>query len=77
MRRPLNGVPQGDPEYTRDVYRERHLGLLIRGEFVDVLGLLAIRCERHGDRLTPLTMCIAETPVVTTVFRNRPESGEE
>ena len=61
---------QGPPEYTRYVSGtlrrspEMHLGLNIVGQYVPHLGLLAIRCERKGDTVTPISVAIAETTVI-------------
>lgn len=50
---------QGTPELVRDCRRERHLGLCVRGEYVRHLGILAVRCERYGDDLYPISLAIA------------------
>lgn len=58
----------GEVELTRDVHvngrAERQIGMLCVTQYRrDVaLGLIAIRCERHGDQLIPLTCAIPETP---------------
>ena len=64
MRR-LRTVPT--VELVRDTYTERQFGLLVRGQAVKapVLGLIAIRCKRHGERVEPLTLSIPDTPPVT------------
>jgi hypothetical protein len=49
---------------TRDtrVYgqAERHLAMPVIGTFGGALGLVAIRCAKHGERLIPLTSAIPE-----------------
>lgn len=56
---------QGKPEWLRDSRHERHLGLLVRGQYVGTLGMLMIRCERHQDWLLPVGMSIANgSPVL-------------
>lgn len=52
-------IEQGKPELVRDCRRERHLGLNIKGQYVHSLGILAVRCERYGDDLFPISMAIA------------------
>ena len=54
-------------ELLRDTATERQFGLVVRGQAVykpPVLGLIAIRCARHGEHVVPLTLSIPETPVV-------------
>lgn len=58
-------VPQGDPELVRDLHQERQLALHVLGTHGVSLGLIALRCERHGELLTPLSLCIPDTPIVT------------
>ena len=61
--------PMGVPEFVRDVHRhgkaERHLGLHVIGTCGISLGLLALRCSRSGETLTPLTMSWPDTTVIT------------
>lgn len=57
-------VEQGEPELVRDLHQERQLGLHVLGSCGVSLGLIAIRCERKGETLTPLTLSIPETPIV-------------
>jgi hypothetical protein len=49
---------------TRDTrlfgHAERHLAFPVTGTFGVALGLLALRCARHGERLIPLTSAIPE-----------------
>jgi hypothetical protein len=58
---------QGEPEFVRDVDEESHIGLHVRGTYGITLGMLAVRCERHGNGLVPLTMAIADVPLVVDV----------
>lgn len=62
--RPSDLVEQGPPEYTRDCHRygiaERHLGLHVLGSAGISLGILAIRCGRSGDTVTPISMAISD-----------------
>lgn len=54
---------QGQPEISADVFpRERQLVLVVRGQTVDCLGLVAMRCERSGDTVVPQTLCIPDAP---------------
>lgn len=48
-------------------HAERQIGMHVLGTYDPSLslGLVCLRCERHGDTLIPLTMCIPETPMVT------------
>lgn len=55
---PSDLVEQGKPDFHRDCRRERHIGLCIRGEYVANLGVLAVRCERYGEDLFPISMAI-------------------
>jgi hypothetical protein len=45
---------------------ERQFGLVVHGTFdaTLVLGMIAIRCERKGDQVTPLSMMWADVPPV-------------
>ena len=58
----------GELELYRDVqidgHSERHLAMLVIGQYDHsmALCLVAIRCERHGEHLVPLTCSIPETP---------------
>ncbi len=61
---PSDLVAQGDPESLMIYRREEHLGLHVRGEYVRSLGMLALRCERRGMELCPLSMAISDTPIV-------------
>lgn len=60
-------VEAADVEMSRDTHfgkPERHLGLHVVGQYDRglSLGLIALRCERHGAKLVPISMAIAETP---------------
>lgn len=61
---PADLKPMGDPELTRDTHgfhgAQRHLGLHVIGTAGISLGLLAVRCGRNGELLTPLTVSIAD-----------------
>lgn len=69
----LREANEGDLELVRDLLiegqAERHIGMLCVGQYDRsmALGLIAIRCERHGAQLVPLTCAIPETP--TAVVR--------
>ena len=52
--------PMGDPETSFAYRREVHLGLVVKGEAVPFLGVLAIRCGAHGATLEPLSLSIAD-----------------
>lgn len=63
----LTEANNGEPEMYRDTHDgkpERQLGLHIVGQYDPLLslGLIALRCERHGTTLIPISMAIAETP---------------
>lgn len=53
-------------ELVRDTATERHFGLVVKGQaqIPPTLGLIAIRCRRHGEQLEPLTLSIPDTPAV-------------
>lgn len=64
---PTDLVEQGKPEFTRDCRNEklepeRHLGLHVLGTTGISLGILAIRCARSGDAVSPLSLAIASAP---------------
>jgi hypothetical protein len=65
---PADLQPMGAAEFIRDVHRhgkaERHLGLHVIGTFGVSLGLLALRCGRSGDTLTPLTASWPDTSII-------------
>jgi hypothetical protein len=63
-------VNDGKPELTRDLRTpegqpQRHLGLRVTQQFHpgETLDWLAIRCERRGERLIPISMAIPESPI--------------
>jgi hypothetical protein len=56
--------PQGAPETSVTYRREEHVGLHIRGTYGVTLGMLTVRCERRGSQLDPISVAIAETPIV-------------
>jgi hypothetical protein len=64
--KPSDLVEQGDPEIVRDCRNvigqpERHIGLLVKGEYVPTLGILAIRCSRRGNEIgIPLGLAIPD-----------------
>lgn len=66
--RPANN---GEFELSRDLQRngkpEKQIGLHVWGQsdHPPSLGMIALRCERHGEQLIPLTLQIPETPMVT------------
>jgi hypothetical protein len=66
--RDLYEANNGEVELYRDTHSgtqaERQIGVHVVGQYDSSvsLGLVAIRCERHGERLVPLTISIAETP---------------
>lgn len=52
-------------ELLRDTATERHFGLVVKGQAMmntPVLGLIAIRCLRYGERVEPMTLSIPDTP---------------
>lgn len=59
---------QGELELYRDTQvgplAERHVGMHVVGQYDSwlSLGILAIRCERKGRTLIPVSMAIADTP---------------
>lgn len=59
----------GHIEYCRDTQRngaaERHLGMHVLGTYDHSLslGVIAMRCSRHGAKLIPLSLAIADTPI--------------
>jgi len=56
---------QGEPEWVRDCLHERQIGMhVLASDGRTSLGVLALRCLRRGDSLTPLSLVIAETPAV-------------
>jgi hypothetical protein len=55
---------EGEPELVRDFNQERQIGLSVRGTYGIVLGILALRCEWNGRTIMPLTMAIADTPII-------------
>jgi hypothetical protein len=71
----LRTANHGEAELRRDLVRngkpERQLGLHVWGQAdaAPSLGVIALRCERHGERLVPLTLSIAETPIM---FERKP-----
>lgn len=75
----------GDLEMYRDTrvgpVAERQLAMVVVGQFDRgiALGLIAVRCERHGGRLIPLSLQIPETPIVVNVQSNprRQADGDE
>jgi hypothetical protein len=50
-------TPEGQPQ--------RHLALQVMRQYKpgELLGLVAIRCERRGERLTPISMAIPDGPI--------------
>lgn len=63
----LREANDGEPELYRDTHDgspERQLGLHVVGQYDShlSLGLIAVRCERRGTQLIPMSMAIAETP---------------
>ena len=58
----------GPPELQRDIRTfgtaEKHLCLLVKGQYVPTLGMIAVRCERHSGWLLPLTLAIVDTTAV-------------
>lgn len=64
----LKEANHGQIELCRDVQvdgrPERHIGMLVVGQYERslALGLVALRCERRGESLIPLTCSIPETP---------------
>lgn len=74
----LNEANDGEVEYYRDLLvqgqSERHIGLLVTGQFDPslVLGMVAIRCARQGATLIPLALAIPETPVAIEAPPKRP-----
>ena len=61
---PADLQPQGDAETSVDYRHETHLGLYIKGEHVAYLGMLAVRCETKGMDLVPVSIAIADTPIL-------------
>lgn len=66
----LREANDGEAELVRDLVRngkpERQFGLQVFGQATapPSLGLIAIRCQRRGGTVTPLTLSIPETPMV-------------
>lgn len=66
---------EGQVELYRDLSidgrPERHLAMLVVGQYDRslALGLVAVRCERHGEQLIPLTCSIPETPATAIAVR--------
>lgn len=64
----LNEANGGDPEFTRDLqvngHAEKHFGLVVTGQinWSVVLGMIAIRCEREGTTMRPISLSIPDTP---------------
>ena len=71
--------PQGEPETVIVYRREEHLGLVVRGTFGVTLGMLGVRCERHGSILSPIGLAIADTPIAidTGTLQSNPRRNEE
>lgn len=67
----------GELELYRDTHvngqAQRQIGMMAVGQFDHslVLGLVAIRCERRGDQLIPLTLSIPETPAAIVAEARR------
>lgn len=61
---------KGEVELYRDTQVHgrayRQIGMHVVGQYDRALslGLVCLRCERHGDTLIPLTLSIPETPAV-------------
>jgi hypothetical protein len=60
----------GKPEFTRDVRTpegqpQRHLALHVTQQFHPgaSLGLVALRCERRGTKLIPISLSIPDSPI--------------
>ncbi len=59
----------GELEMYRDTrigsVAERQIGMVVVGQFNRgiALGLIAVRCERQGAKLIPLSLQIPETPI--------------
>ena len=53
-------------ELVRDTATEHQVGLVVYGQAPShpVLGLIAIRCRRHGAQIEPMTLSIPDTPSV-------------
>jgi hypothetical protein len=77
-------VPMGEPELSRDVHlekAERHLALHVIGASGISLGLLAMRCRRTGDVLTPMSLawpdnCVIEIePLQSNQRRSEADDG--
>ena len=65
-------VEAGDPELVRDLASERQIGLHIVTSCPCrlSLGVLALRCERKGATVIPLTLSIADTPIAMPVRKS-------
>lgn len=64
---PADLEPKGDPEWAIDYRHERHMGLLIVGEYVPELGMLGIRCAVQQGALAPISLAIADGPVAVAI----------
>ena len=58
--------------FSRDLTHERHVALSVVGTYGVSLGLLAIRCERRGASLLPLTLSIADNPIPVDPLQSNP-----
>ncbi len=58
--------------YSRDLAHERHVALSIVGTYGIALGLLAIRCERRGASLIPISLYIADSPILVEPLQSNP-----
>lgn len=61
---PSDLEPMGEPETVIDYRHETHLGLYVKGEHTAYLGMLAVRCEAKGMNVVPLSIAIADTPIL-------------
>jgi hypothetical protein len=61
--------PQGEPDTVIEYRHETHVGLYVKGEHVAYLAMLAVRCESKGMDLVPISMAIADTPILVDTTR--------
>ena len=67
----INPADDGELSYVRDVRVagcvERQLAMVVTGQYDRslCLGLVALRCEKHGDAVVPLTLSIPDTPIAS------------
>lgn len=77
----------GKAELTRDCRTpegqpQRHLALHVTQQYRpgQTLGLVALRCERRGERLIPVTLSIPESPIIlpsVTDWQSNPRRTDE